>query len=227
MCYTKSVIRRELRASRSVIPRRLGVYPFTFDSRGWASESIETRFHIQEGANARTPHGVPAEQSMGRKGHHSAAKRDRDRAKQEKQAKKRARKAMRGSDDGLSTDELAAPPKKGGTEAEVQAAIERAMNPGKHRARMTRDNGPSEVRLFVGNLDFAASEQDLRELFGGAGYDVVDVRIVTDRQTGDSRGFAFVSLAADGDAGKAISDLDGASLNGRALRINPADQKRR
>lgn len=165
---------------------------------------------------------------MGRRGHHSAAKRDRDRAKREKRAKKRVRKAMRDSDAGVSTDELAAPPKKGGTDAEIQAAIERAMSPGKQRARMSRGhNGGSEARLFVGNLDFAASERDLRELFGGAGHEVVDVRIVTDRETGDSRGFAFVSLAPSGDPEKAISDLDGASLNGRALRVNPAEEKRR
>lgn len=163
---------------------------------------------------------------MGRRGHHSAAKRQRDRAKQEKQARKRSRKAMRGGD-GLSTDEMAAPPVKGGTDEEVQAAIERAMNPGKHRARMSRSEGSSGTRLFVGNLDFDASEADLKELFSKAGYTVVDARIVTDRQTGESRGFAFVGLSGDDNARKAIEDLDGADLNGRPLRVNPADQKRR
>ncbi len=165
---------------------------------------------------------------MGRKGHHSAAKRQRDRAKQEKQARKRARKAMKPDDGSLSTDEYAAPPVKGGTDAEVQAAIERAMNPGKVRARMSRnEGGSSESRLFVGNLDFAANEDDVREVFKTAGYNVVDVRIVTDRQTGESRGFAFVSLASGDNAKQAITDLDGEQLNGRALRVNPADQKQR
>ncbi len=164
---------------------------------------------------------------MGRRGHHSAAKRQRERAKQEQQAKKRARKAMRPSDGSRSTDEMAAPPVKGGTDDEVNAAIERAMNPGKHRARMSRGTTATETRLFVGNLDFDASEQDLKDLFSQAGYTVIDARIVTDRQTGESRGFAFVGLAATDDARKAIGDLDGATLNGRALRVNPADQKRR
>ena len=133
---------------------------------------------------------------------------------------------MRGGD-GLSTDEMAAPPVKGGTDEEVQAAIERAMNPGKHRARMSRSDGASGTRLFVGNLDFDASEADLKELFTKAGYTVMDARIVTDRQTGESRGFAFVGLSGDDNARQAIDDLDGADLNGRPLRVNPADQKRR
>jgi RNA recognition motif-containing protein len=164
---------------------------------------------------------------MGRRGHHSAAKRQRDRAKQEKKARKRQRKAMRDDRDGLTTDTMAAPPKKGGTDEEVRQAIERAMNPGKVRARMSRNNGGGGSRLFVGNLDFDATEHDLKTLFTNAGYTVVDARIVTDRQTGESRGFAFVGLSGDDDPRAAISDLDGAELNGRPLRVNPADQKRR
>ena len=134
---------------------------------------------------------------------------------------------MRPDDGTLSTDEYAAPPVKGGTDDEIQAAIERAMNPGKHRARVARSGGATETRLFVGNLDFAATEQDLKDLFSASGYNVIDARIVTDRATGESRGFAFVGLSAADDARQAITDLDGAQLNGRPLRINPADQKRR
>lgn len=134
---------------------------------------------------------------------------------------------MRSNNDGLSTDELAAPPVKGGTDAEVQAAIERAMNPGKHRARMSRNEGNGGTRLFVGNLDFDATEPDLKQLFAKAGFTVLDCRIVTDRQTGESRGFAFVGLSADDDPRKAIEEMDGTELHGRPLRVNPADQKRR
>jgi cold-inducible RNA-binding protein len=75
--------------------------------------------------------------------------------------------------------------------------------------------------LFVGNLPFGANEDALRDLFSPFG-EVQQVRIMTDRDTGKSRGFAFVEMAQDDEAAKAIAALNGKDLNGRALTINEA-----
>ena len=61
------------------------------------------------------------------------------------------------------------------------------------------------TRLFVGNLNFATTENDLRTLFQGAGFEVNDVTIVTDRETGRPRGFGFVEVANDDQCRDAIS----------------------
>ncbi len=78
--------------------------------------------------------------------------------------------------------------------------------------------------LFVGNLPFGATEEALRERFAAFG-EVQQVRIMTDRDTGRSRGFAFVEMAQDEDAAKAISALDGKDFDGRALAVNEARPK--
>ncbi len=75
--------------------------------------------------------------------------------------------------------------------------------------------------LFVGNLTFDTTEDALRELFSPMG-EVQQIRIMTDRDTGKSRGFAFVEMASDEDAAKAIAALNGKELGGRALTINEA-----
>ena len=72
-------------------------------------------------------------------------------------------------------------------------------------------------RLYVGNLSFNTSEETLRECFGEVG-EVTDVHIVSDRETGRSRGFAFVTMGTSEAAANAISQMDGATLDGRALR---------
>ncbi len=78
--------------------------------------------------------------------------------------------------------------------------------------------------IFVGNLSFDSSEQDLRSLFENYGA-VQQVRIMTDRDTGRSRGFAFVEMADDAEAAKAIAALNGHELNGRDLKVNEARPK--
>jgi len=78
--------------------------------------------------------------------------------------------------------------------------------------------------LFVGNLPFAATEDELRDLFGAFG-EVQQVRIMTDRDTGKSRGFGFVEMTDDDAAAKAITQLNGKELGGRALTINEARPK--
>jgi len=78
-------------------------------------------------------------------------------------------------------------------------------------------------KIFVGNLDFGATEDSLRSLFAPHGA-VESVNVVMDRETGRSRGFAFVEMA-DGDADKAIVALNGTKVSGRALSVNEARPK--
>jgi RNA recognition motif-containing protein len=74
-------------------------------------------------------------------------------------------------------------------------------------------------KLYVGNLPFETTENDLKELFGEAG-SVETVRIVTDRDTSRSRGFGFVEMQDGGD--KAIAEMNGKDFKGRALTVNEA-----
>lgn len=78
--------------------------------------------------------------------------------------------------------------------------------------------------IFVGNLDFAATDASVRALFEQ--YGTVDrVNLVTDRDTGRSRGFAFVEMSNTQEADRAIAGLNGADLEGRALNVNEARPK--
>ena len=79
-------------------------------------------------------------------------------------------------------------------------------------------------KLYVGNLSFDSTEDGLREAFAAYGA-VEEVRIVTDRMTGRSRGFAFVTMGTAEEAAKAIAAMNGRTLDGRALRVNEAEQK--
>ena len=78
--------------------------------------------------------------------------------------------------------------------------------------------------IFVGNLDFNASEEGVRSLFERHGQ-VNSARIMTDRETGRSRGFAFVEMENEGEADQAITALNGYTLDGRALNVNEARPK--
>jgi cold-inducible RNA-binding protein len=75
--------------------------------------------------------------------------------------------------------------------------------------------------IFVGNLDFNTSEQELRQLFEAYGQ-VDRVSIMTDRDTGRSRGFGFVEMANAEDGEKAIAALNGSQIGGRKLNVNEA-----
>ena len=78
--------------------------------------------------------------------------------------------------------------------------------------------------IFVGNLDFAATDSSLRSMFEQ--YGTVDrVNLVTDRDTGRSRGFAFVEMSNTAEADRAIAGLNGTNLDGRALNVNEARPK--
>jgi len=79
-------------------------------------------------------------------------------------------------------------------------------------------------KIFVGNLDFSATEDSIRALFEPYGT-VESVNVVTDRDTGRSRGFAFVEMADSSEADRAINGLNGTNLGGRALNVNEARPK--
>ncbi len=79
-------------------------------------------------------------------------------------------------------------------------------------------------KLFVGNMDFHTTENELRALFEPFGA-IGEIHIATDRETGRARGFAFVEMQDDESAEKAIAALNGKELNGRALNVNEARPK--
>jgi len=78
--------------------------------------------------------------------------------------------------------------------------------------------------IFVGNLDFGATEDAVRSLFEAYGT-VERVSIITDRDTGRAKGFGFVEMTANAEADRAIAELNGRELDGRALNINEARPK--
>ena len=78
------------------------------------------------------------------------------------------------------------------------------------------------TKLFVGNIPYSASEQDLQDLFGRSGAKVTGVRIITDVDTGRSKGYAFVEMGTPEEAQKAIQELHNFNLNGRNIVVNEA-----
>jgi RNA recognition motif-containing protein len=81
------------------------------------------------------------------------------------------------------------------------------------------------TRVYVGNLPFDMDASQLRALFEEGGREVADVKIITDRDTGRPRGFAFVEMASQSDAQAAITALNGREVGGRALTVNEAKEQ--
>jgi len=81
------------------------------------------------------------------------------------------------------------------------------------------------TRLYVGNLPFDTNETQLRALFQEGGRQVSDVKIITDRDTGRPRGFAFVEMGSQAEAEAAVSALNGREFGGRALTVNEAREQ--
>ncbi|MGE3466072.1 MAG: RNA recognition motif domain-containing protein [Pyrinomonadaceae bacterium] len=77
------------------------------------------------------------------------------------------------------------------------------------------------MKIYVGNLSFNTSNQDLNDLFGEIGQ-VESANIIEDRETGRSRGFGFVEMASQADGEAAISQLNGKEVDGRQLKVNEA-----
>ena len=80
------------------------------------------------------------------------------------------------------------------------------------------------MKLYVGNLPYSTTEEDLKEMFGAHGT-VTSVSLINDRETGRSKGFGFVEFENDDDAKKAIDALHGQDFGGRALVVNEARPK--
>ena len=80
-------------------------------------------------------------------------------------------------------------------------------------------------KIYVGNLPWSAGDAELREFFSSVGT-VHSASVITDRDTGRSRGFGFVEMD-DADAEKAISELNGRDMDGRPLRVNEAQERQR
>jgi RNA recognition motif-containing protein len=81
-------------------------------------------------------------------------------------------------------------------------------------------------RLYVGNLSFNTNEADLVAAFEQDGRKVASAQVVMDRDTGRSRGFAFVEMANANDTQAAIKAMDGVQMDGRALRVNEAEERK-
>jgi RNA recognition motif-containing protein len=79
-------------------------------------------------------------------------------------------------------------------------------------------------RLYVGNLSFNTTETTLRDLFGQAGT-VTDVKVMLDRETGRPRGFAFVEMSNENEAGAAVAQFNSRELDGRQLKVDVAAER--
>nr|ACS94937.1 putative glycine-rich RNA-binding protein [Tamarix hispida] len=82
----------------------------------------------------------------------------------------------------------------------------------------------SSSRLFVGGLSWGTDDQSLKDAFSSFG-EVTDAKVITDRETGRSRGFGFVNFVDNEAAGSALSSMDGVELNGRSIRVSFAQER--
>src|SRR5262245_47722687 len=80
-------------------------------------------------------------------------------------------------------------------------------------------------RLYVGNLAFSTTEETIRAAFAQFG-EVTEVKLMLDRETGESRGFSFVTMADPQAAAKALAQMSGQMLDGRALRVDEAQERK-
>jgi RNA recognition motif-containing protein len=81
------------------------------------------------------------------------------------------------------------------------------------------------TRLYVGNLSYNVTEPELRDVFAEGGKNVVEVKVVMDRETGRPRGFAFVEMGSDQEAADAIQNLTGREIQGRAISVSEARER--
>jgi RNA recognition motif-containing protein len=78
------------------------------------------------------------------------------------------------------------------------------------------------TKLYVGSLPYSITDESLLQLFTEKGYKPVSARVITDRETGRSKGFGFVELGPEDDAARAIGEFNGMNVEGRALQVNEA-----
>ena len=94
---------------------------------------------------------------------------------------------------------------------------------------IAKGNGKKEEKvskkLYVGNLSYKVTEDDLKDLFGEFGT-IIEVSVITDRETGRPRGFAFIEMDSDDDANKAVDSLNGKTIQDREIVVNEARPRR-
>uniref|UniRef100_A0A6I9QLB0 28 kDa ribonucleoprotein, chloroplastic n=1 Tax=Elaeis guineensis var. tenera TaxID=51953 RepID=A0A6I9QLB0_ELAGV len=103
--------------------------------------------------------------------------------------------------------------------------VNKAAPRGTRVERAPREFQPS-LRIYVGNLPWQVDDARLEQVFSEHGK-VVDARVIYDRETGRSRGFGFVTMSSQNEVDDAIAALDGQNLDGRALRVNVAEERPR
>lgn len=153
------------------------------------------------------------------RGNYSMGKRQRDNEKARKKRMKAERRAQK-REQGPSEIPVSTPDEITG---DLDVA-ERDMKAKRAAAEAGARSIPS--RLFVGSLSWNTTADDLREAFEKIG-SVDDAAVVSDRDTGKSRGFGFVTMSDRKDASRAIEEMDGAELDGRAIVVNVAAERRR
>ncbi|MCD6540053.1 MAG: RNA-binding protein [Candidatus Omnitrophica bacterium] len=84
----------------------------------------------------------------------------------------------------------------------------------------------NENKIYVGNLEYSTTEDELREAFSQKGVEIKEVRIVKDKFTGRSKGFGFAQVDSQEEMDKAISSMDGQDLKGRKLRVSKARERK-
>jgi RNA recognition motif-containing protein len=159
---------------------------------------------------------------MGR-GSSSMGKRQRE-AERERKKRDKNERAQKRRDDSTGVVEIA---QVGDIQtAAVNSTVEGIQENGHIITGDELEGGTSgpPCRLFVGGLSWDTTANDLRKVFGDVG-EVVDAVIVTDRDTGDSRGFGFVTMSDRKTASKAMRELGGYELDGRSLRIDIATER--
>jgi RNA recognition motif-containing protein len=107
------------------------------------------------------------------------------------------------------------------------ATAEKRVRSIKRRWKNQRRKGevePMAKKLFVGGLSWNMKDEDLRQAFAPHG-EITEAKVVTDRDTGRSRGFGFVTFAQNEDAQSAIAKMDGATLDGKTIKVNEAQEK--
>ena len=80
------------------------------------------------------------------------------------------------------------------------------------------------MNIYIGNLHYNVNEEDLKEIFKEYG-EVMSVIIITDKYTGRSKGFGFIEMLNDGEANKAIDNLNGTEIRGRIIKVNQAKER--
>ena len=153
------------------------------------------------------------------RGNYSMGKRQRDTEKARKKRRKAERRAHK-REQGTSEVPISSPEVVTGDLVAAERTIKAKRAAAEADARMI----PS--RLFIGGLSWDTNADDLRAAFEKIG-EVADAAVVTDRDTGKSRGFGFVTMADRRDANKAIDEMDGSELDGRNIVVNVATERGR